>query len=280
MRILALTCIGLSIFLVGCGSSNQSSVASFISKETQLQTRQYQVKAYKSDKETLMKVAISTLQDDNYIIEHSDTKLGVITATKKEDKDISKVSINVQEVDKINSKLRLNIELSRENFLGSTQTTDINKVYYYYIFDRIAKSLFLEQTLSSKSEDKKATIVIKKENVIIDNSIQSVVPKTMVITKPMPTSVQPQINVQQMPTNQVQQNTIPQPMQNVTNNQPQDIKDEKRVVTRGNNDMILRQSTNVVEEAPQYNYELAPNPNAPVQYYYNPQTNQYEYYGY
>jgi hypothetical protein len=293
MRVKVLASFSVALLLVGCGSSN-SSITSFISKESQLQTRQYQIKPYKTDKETLMKVAISTLQDDNYIIHHSDTNLGVITASKKEDKDISKVSMNIQEINKSNSKLRLNIEMSSENFLGSTKTQDINKVYYYYIFDRISKSLFLEETLSPKNEKQKAGIVIKKETTILDNSIRSVVPKTMVVTKPVNRATMPQ----HMQTNQYQYPTVTktqkvetrvhqapqQPQNSGYTNQQQQVPNEptaqKRVVTRGNSNMILRQDTNVVQQAPVQNYQVAPNPDGAVQYYYNSETNQYEYYGY
>jgi outer membrane biosynthesis protein TonB len=60
--------------------------------------------------------------------------------------------------------------------------------------------------------------------------------------------------------------------------QPKPIdKNQKRVVTRENRAEILRQSTHVYQEQPEVYYEVAPNPSAATQYYYNPQTDQYEY---
>jgi hypothetical protein len=255
----------LVLFFVGC-SNNEPTVASFISKESQLQTRQYQVKAYKTDKETLMRVAISTLQDDNYIIHHSDTKLGILTASKKEGKELSKLSMNVQEISKTNSKIRLNIEMSEQSFLGSSDAKEIDRVYYYYIFDRIAKSLFLEESLAPKKPQvKKRTILIKKEpqKVIRHHSIKSVVPKNMVTTT----------RAVAKPTTPV----IATPKPIATPRVQEVDRNQKRVVTRDNRGEILRQSVNMVEEAPQEYYELAPNPNAPTMYYYNPQADQYEY---
>jgi hypothetical protein len=254
----------LALFITGCSQTKQAtpSIKPFISDETQLQTRQYQVKEYKTDKERLMKVTISTLQDDNYIIHHSDTKLGIISASKKEGKQESKLSINAQEVAKNRSKLRINIEMTRDK---ETKTHKVDRVYYYYIFDRVAKSLFLEDSLAPKKiVKKKRTIIIKKPKPIVrHHTIKSIVPKNMVVTRPPKLVTPPKIvakpKVEAKP--------------KVVN------KDDKRVVTRDNRGEILRQSTHVYQEvSPQeVYYDVAPNPNAATQYYYNPQTDQYEY---
>lgn len=329
--------ICISIMIVGCSNNDPSaSLASFMSKESQLQTRQYQVKSFRTTKDTLMKVAISTLQDDNYIIHHSDNNLGLISASKKDANSVSQISMHIQEIDQTEAKIRMNIEMSSENFFGSTKANDVDKIYYHYVFDRVGKSLFLEETLSSKKNNKDK-LDLSNGKITADPYVKSVLPQTMV-------EAQPQINQEfaKVPTipmqTQVIKNTVPevvhmpptgfsgsiltpeaqkmytqqspQQAQQPTQKQ-QDTKRQKKVVTRDNNFVSNDvQPTNIQPMQPIQNQQMqpmqpmqnqqmqqqyvqpnmqnqggyqqpvtiAPNPNAAVQYNFNPQTQKYDYY--
>ena len=68
--------LGTVFILAGCAGMNKP-------KETQLQTRQYQIREFASqDQEMIFKAVLNTLLDDSFIIKSSDLQTGTIYAER------------------------------------------------------------------------------------------------------------------------------------------------------------------------------------------------------
>lgn len=146
----ALMISSLLLLLTGCGSINSvmnPDKISLVSKETQLQSRQYQTQKFKTSGLQLMKAVIETLQDDNFIIKHSDASSGLISADKMENDIKLELSAHIKPIIKNLSQLRLNVLMTEQNFFGAKSESNLKKKYYKYLFSRIEKTLFLENNL-------------------------------------------------------------------------------------------------------------------------------------
>lgn len=127
------------------------------SDETQLESRQYQTKKYTVDSATLMKSLIETLQDDNYIIRHSDNQNGIVTASKiKEDVKLE-LTARIKRVRGGVCALRFNIQLLESNVFGAERQSYLRPKYYAYLFSRIEKSIFLQKNLYGRTAQRSQT---------------------------------------------------------------------------------------------------------------------------
>lgn len=143
--------IGSILFVLnGCSSVNSivnPDKVSLVSKETQLESRQYQTQKFKTSGMKLMKAVIETLQDDNFIIKHSDSVSGLISAEKMESDIKLELSAHVKPIVRNLTQLRLNVLMVEQNFFGAKSESSLKKKYYKYIFSRIEKTIFLENNL-------------------------------------------------------------------------------------------------------------------------------------
>lgn len=142
--------IGSVLLLAGCSGTTlvDPNPRSIISKESQLQSRQYQTKKYQSSGAQLMKAVIETLQDDNYIITHSDYTSGIISANRMEQDIKLELSAHVKPLYRDMTQLRFNVQMIESNFFGGESKSDLKKKYYKYLFSRVEKTLFLEKNLN------------------------------------------------------------------------------------------------------------------------------------
>lgn len=76
-----LALVGLSFALSGCQNNTADQI--LYTKESQVQLRSYQSRAFDTcDKTKTMRTAMSTLQDLGFVLEKADETLGSVTATK------------------------------------------------------------------------------------------------------------------------------------------------------------------------------------------------------
>ena len=140
--------------LTGCSNHNSrnlafSDIKKISSEKSQLQVRQAQTKRFfNTNQDELIKVIVNTMQDELFYITFLDNDSGIISARgKKEDLNIDIVS----SINPINSKdfdIRISVNI-RDN--DDTSILEYNELYNYF-FDKLRKSLFLEQNLYKKEK--------------------------------------------------------------------------------------------------------------------------------
>jgi len=135
-----------------------------VNDKSQLQMRQLQTKRfYNTNKTELMKVIINSMQDELYFITFVNYDTGIISATaKKNDLDLNLV-ITIKEKKHNNLDLRISLSMVEENKISIINDEEI----YTYLFDRLRKSLFLEQQLNKKINSE--TIKINQHTKLINN---------------------------------------------------------------------------------------------------------------
>ena len=149
LRTMALS--GAVLLMTGCGGLGIVPVpkgpVALNQKESQLQTRQYQSRKYRVHSKVLMRSVIDTLQDDNFIIRHTDNDNGIVTASKYQEEYKLEVSARIKHVMQGQCELRMNVLMVESNAFGAERSSALKKKYYQYLFSRIEKSLFVEQNL-------------------------------------------------------------------------------------------------------------------------------------
>ncbi len=124
-----------AVLLVGCATTTTDRVLD-TGDETQLQKRSYQSRIFDtSDKEKVLRAAISTLQDLGFVIDRADLTLGTVSGTKYEGYQI-KITVSVRP--KGNDRI-----VVRANAQYNVTPIDDPKQYQDF-FASLEKSLFLD----------------------------------------------------------------------------------------------------------------------------------------
>ncbi len=170
--------LGLSFIITGCNSPKMLQLTqenSFINTQSALQIRDIQVRTFNNTtKENLSNAIVDTLLDDNYFVTLIDINAGVISAkSSKDGSELNLVSI-IRELSKDTYSVRFNIN-AVDTKLNSYTIVDDDLVYKY-LFDRLRKSLFLEENLYTKaknSETKEPEKVQEiQNNVVVEEKLE------------------------------------------------------------------------------------------------------------
>lgn len=150
-----------AIFLTGCSTVNNKALSleninKIFSKKSQLHIRDIQTKKfYNITAEQIEKAIIYTLIDENYFITvvNSESRL-VSGITTKEDLDLKLVVSYRENLDN-SFTVRFSISIIENTSSGDKFIIVQDDKVYEYLFDRLNKSIFLEQQLYSKKRHKK-----------------------------------------------------------------------------------------------------------------------------
>jgi hypothetical protein len=133
MRPLHAITLMAALFLTGCATTTDRVLDT--GDKTQLQKRSYQSRIFDtSDKEKVLRAAISTLQDLGFVIDRADLTLGMVSGTKLEGYQI-KITVSVRP--KGNDRM-----VVRANAQFNVTPIDDPKQYQDF-FASLEKSLFL-----------------------------------------------------------------------------------------------------------------------------------------
>lgn len=130
-RVLILLIVG-SLF--GCASLNEKILGS--SDQSALAKRSYQSRMFATSSDKVLRNVVSTLQDQDYLIDRADSELKVVTATQTSGLVKTRITVTVREKDKNQTIVRAN---AVRNF---AQIEDPK--FYQVFFNALAQSLFLE----------------------------------------------------------------------------------------------------------------------------------------
>jgi len=121
------------MLLTGCATTTDRVLDA--GDETQLQRRSYQTRIFDtSDKERVLRAAISTLQDLGFVIDRADLMLGMVSGTKLEGYQI-KITVSVRPKGNDRMVVRANAQFN---------VTPIDDPQQYQdFFSSLEKSLFL-----------------------------------------------------------------------------------------------------------------------------------------
>jgi hypothetical protein len=123
-----------TVLLSACATQN-SHILGDGSENTQLQTRSIQTRSFDTnDKNSVVRSTIATLQDLGFVIDKSDSDLGMVTATRLTGYQI-RMSVTVREKGVDQMIVRANGQYNNEVIL--------DPVLYQDFFSALQKSLFL-----------------------------------------------------------------------------------------------------------------------------------------
>ena len=163
--------------LTGCSNVKNLEITpenNIINKESSLQVRDIQVRTFENtSREHLINAIVDTLLDDGYFITTIDVKTGVVSAKNiKNDVELNLVSV-VKEVKNESFAVRFSINaVDRSNDFNSI-TVIQDDIIYRYLFDKVRKSLFLDQQFYKVPEQKESQVVIQKEVTIIEKVVET-----------------------------------------------------------------------------------------------------------
>ena len=123
-----------AVVLWGCATTDQRVLD--LGDETQLQRRSYQSRIFDTtDREKVLRAAITTLQDLGFVIDRADATLGAVSATKVHPQYRLKITVSVRP--------RGNTQLTvRANAQFNVSPVDDPKPYQDF-FASLERSLFL-----------------------------------------------------------------------------------------------------------------------------------------
>ena len=129
---LAITLL-VAVLLVGCATTTDRVLD--LGDETQLQKRSYESRIFDtSDKEKVLRAAISTLQDLGFVIDRADLMLGMVSGTKLEGYQI-RITVSVRPKGNDRMVVRANAQFNVTPIDDPEQYQDF--------FASLEKSLFL-----------------------------------------------------------------------------------------------------------------------------------------
>ncbi len=169
------------LFLItGCTNVKNLEITpenNIINKESSLQVRDIQVKTFDNiSRDNLINAIVDTLLDDGYFVTTIDARTGVVSAKNiKNDVELNLVSV-VKEVKNESFTVRFSINAIDRNS-SNTYIITQDDLIYRYLFDKLRKSLFLDQEFYKVPEQKETQVVIQKEITIIEKVIEPKVPQ-------------------------------------------------------------------------------------------------------
>ncbi|MBP7742038.1 MAG: SPOR domain-containing protein [Aliarcobacter sp.] len=167
--------LGILLFATGCSNvKNLSPTAenNIINKESALQIRDIQTRTFdNTSKEDLVNAIVDTLLDDGYFVTMIDTNSGVISAkNNKNNPELNLVAV-IKEIKNENFLVRFSLNGIDKSLAFKSYIIIEDDVIYRYLFDKLRKSLFLDQEfykVPSKEEVlAKQEIIVQKETIIV-----------------------------------------------------------------------------------------------------------------
>jgi uncharacterized protein YceK len=133
MRQIVLILIVISLFLVGCATTQQHLLDSDAS---QVQLRSIQTRAFDTtDKEKTLRTVMATLQDLGFVIDKADSTLGTVSATKLRQQYALRVTVTVRPRGETQLLVRANAQYNVQ------PVTDPEP--YQQFFKSLEKAMFL-----------------------------------------------------------------------------------------------------------------------------------------
>ncbi|MDZ7880476.1 MAG: hypothetical protein U5L45_22555 [Saprospiraceae bacterium] len=168
--------LGTLFLITGCGNVKNLEITpenNIINKESSLQIRDIQVKTFENtSRANLINAIVDTLLDDGYFITTIDTKAGVVSAKNiKNDVELNLVSV-VKEVKNESFSVRFSINAVDRSSDFKSITVIQDDIIYRYLFDKLRKSLFLDQEFYKVPQQKEPQTVIQKEVTIIEKIVE------------------------------------------------------------------------------------------------------------
>ena len=141
--------LGILFFITGCSNVKKLEITpenNIINKESSLQIRDIQTRTFdNTTKEELINGIVDTLLDDGYFVNMIDTKAGVISAkNSKNNPELDIVSV-VKELKNNSFLVRFSINAIDKSLAFKSYIVIEDDLIYRYLFDRLRKSLFLDQ---------------------------------------------------------------------------------------------------------------------------------------
>lgn len=128
---------GSSLLLSACVSDSLDTQVLGKAPETQLQTRNYQSRAFDTtNKNQLLRSAIATLQDLGFVLDKADETLGTLTATKFTNHTALRMTITLRSRGKTQTLVRANAQY------GLNTLED--PAAYQDFFSALSKAMFLD----------------------------------------------------------------------------------------------------------------------------------------
>ena len=123
-----------AVLLWGCATTDQRVLD--LGDETQLQRRSYQSRIFDTtDREKVLRAAITTLQDLGFVIDRADATLGAVSATKVSPQYRLKITVSVRPRGNTQTTVRANAQFN-------VNPIDDPKPYQDF-FTSLERSLFL-----------------------------------------------------------------------------------------------------------------------------------------
>lgn len=126
--------LALFIALPACTTLNERILGD--NNQSALAKRSYQSRLFATNADKVLRNVVSTLQDQDYVIERADKELSVVTASKASGISKTKITVTVRSKEKDQTIVRAN---AVKNF---DQIEDPK--FYQVFFNALAQSLFLE----------------------------------------------------------------------------------------------------------------------------------------
>lgn len=168
--------LGTLFFITGCSNVKNLEITpenNIINKESPLQVRDIQVKTFENTtKDSLINAIVDTLLDDNYFITTIDTDAGLISAKNiKNDAELNLVAV-IKEVKDGNFTVRFSISAVDRSVDFKSYIIVQDDLIYRYLFDRLRKSLFLDQEFYKVPPKVEPQPIVQKEVTIIEKHIE------------------------------------------------------------------------------------------------------------
>lgn len=169
--------LGTLFLITGCSNVKNLKITpenNIINKESSLQVRDIQVRTFENtSRDNLINAIVDTLLDDNYFITTIDTKTGVVSAKNiKNDVELNLVSV-VKEIKDNSFSVRFSINAADKSSDFKSITVIQDDIIYRYLFDRLRKSLFLDQEFYKVPKEKEPQPIIQKEVTIIEKVVET-----------------------------------------------------------------------------------------------------------
>lgn len=179
--------LGTLFLFTGCSNVKNLEITpenNIINKESSLQIRDIQVKTFENtSRANLINAIVDTLLDDDYFITTIDTKAGVVSAKNiKNDIELNLVSV-VKEVKDESFSVRFSINAVDRSRDFNSITVIQDDIIYRYLFDKLRKSLFLDQEFYKVPQVKELQTVIQKEVTIIEKIVEPKIEAKKIVKK-------------------------------------------------------------------------------------------------
>jgi hypothetical protein len=169
-----LTSLATVFLFAGCNANKSVQLtpsSEIINKKSPLQIRDVQMKTFdNTSKSALINAMVDTILDDGYYVTVIDLDSGVLSAKNNKDGlEFNLVSL-IKEVSKDSFLVRISINAVDRSVEPNQYVIIEDNTIYTYMFDRLRKSLFLEDNFYDKKHNQEPVIKEEVAQEIIDST--------------------------------------------------------------------------------------------------------------